>query len=880
MKRLRAWIVRIAGLVARQQREQAFADEIDSHLEMHIEEKMRAGMGRDQARREAILRLGGVEPTKQAYREHGTVPFFEDLVQDFRFAVRQLRKNRGFAATAIAMLALGLCANLAIFAFVDAALIKPLPYWDSARLVSLFESNALGSRYHLSYPDYADWKSRNKVFQSMDLYEIDDGLTLTTSTGTQKAQGARVSGGFFHTLGVKPVLGRDFREGEDAASAPRTVMLSYAAWQSRYGGRADVLGETVTLDGAPNTIVGVLPADFHFSPAEPAEFWATLHPAAERLNCRKCHSLYGIARLKDGVPVQQALAEMTSISHQLERQYPDSNRSRSATVVPLAEVIVGDVRPILLVLLGGAGLLLLIVCVNVSSLLLVRSESRRRETAIRSALGASRMRLMRQFVTEGMVLVVAGSVVGVACAYEAMRLLTRLIPVEMMDGMPYLRGLGLNADVLLFAVGISLFVGVLFSLTPVLRLPGAGMREGLAEGGRGSAGTIWRRFGANLVVVELAIAVVLLVSAGLLGKSFYRLLHTDTGLQPDHLAMMRIGLERNRYAKDEQLIALERQIVERIGSLPGVRSVGITNGLPVGDGDGIMQFQVEGRPQLREHNEANDRRVSPGYFTTLQARLVRGRYFSEGEDASKPPVVIINRTMAAQYFAGEDAIGKRINMGGPTAMEVVGIVDDIREGPLDMAMRPAMYSPFSQGPDNDFAVVVRTSQAERSVLTNISGTIHEIDRGIFTYGEVTMNDRINDSPAAYMHRSSAWLVGGFAGMALLLGVVGLYGVIAYSVSQRTREIGVRMALGAQRSTVYQLILKEAGWLAGVGIVTGLMCSVAAAMLMRRLLFDVRAWDVPTLVAVAAVLGGAAMVASYLPARRAASVNPVEALRAE
>jgi predicted permease len=450
----------------------------------------------------------------------------------------------------------------------------------------------------------------------------------------------------------------------------------------------------------------------------------------------------------------------------------------------------------------------------------------------------------------------------------------------MMDGMPYLRGLGLNADVLLFAVGISLFVGVLFSLTPVLRLPGAGMREGLAEGGRGSVGTIWRRFGANLVVVELAIAVVLLVSAGLLGKSFYRLLHTDTGLQPDHLAMMRIGLERNRYAKDEQLIALERQIVERIGSLPGVRSVGITNGLPVGDGDGIMQFQVEGRPQLREHNEANDRRVSPGYFTTLQARLVRGRYFSEGEDASKPPVVIINRTMAAQYFAGEDAIGKRINMGGPTAMEVVGIVDDIREGPLDMAMRPAMYSPFRQGPDNDFAVVVRTSQAERSVLTNISGTIHEIDRGIFTYGEVTMNDRINDSPAAYMHRSSAWLVGGFAGMALLLGVVGLYGVVAYSVSQRTREIGVRMALGARRSTVYQLILKEAGWLAGVGIVTGLMCSVAAAMLMRRLLFDVRAWDVPTLVAVAAVLGGAAMVASYLPARRAASVNPVEALRAE
>jgi macrolide transport system ATP-binding/permease protein len=880
MRWLRAWILRIAGVVPRQQGEQDFANEIESHLELHIEEKMRSGMTWEQARREAILQLGGVEWTKQAYRERGTVPFFADLVQDLHFAVRQLRKNRGFAATAIVMLALGICANVAIFAFVDAALIKPLPYQNSSRLIALFESNALGSQYHLSYPDYLDWKRLNKVFSSMDVYEIDD-LMLSTPTGAQKAEGTRVSGGFFRTLGVTPLLGRDFREGEDLASAPRVVMVSYGAWQRRFGGSKNVLGQAVTLNGAPNTIIGVLPPDFHFSPAEPAEFWATVHASGDALTNRGDHNLFGVARLKDGVSIQTALADMTSIAHQLEKQYPDSNRSRSATVLFLTDVIVGEIRPILLVLLSGAGLLLLIVCVNVSSLLLVRAESRKRETAVRSALGASRGRLIRQFATEGMLLVIVGSALGVASAYEAMRLLVRLIPADMMATMPYLRGIELNPRVLLFAFALSLFAGLLFSLTPVVRLPGSDMREGLAEGSRGAGGTVWRRFGANLVVVELAVAVVLLVSAGLLGKSFYRLLHVETGLQPDHLAMLQIGVRGDHYAKDEQLVALEREVAARVASLPGVKSVGISTALPVGDGDGIVQFQVVGKPFRREHNEANIRMVSASYFTTLQARLAGGRYFSETEDASKPPVAIINRMLAAQYFPGEDPINKHIILGGGTrAMEIVGVVDDIQEGPLDMSVRPAIYAPFSQNPDKDFGIVVRTSQTEQSLLPEISRSIHQVDPGIFTYGDITMNDRIKDSPAVYLHRSSAWLVGGFAGMALVLGVMGLYGVIAYSVSQRTREIGVRMALGAQRGTVYQLILREAGWLTAVGIVAGLMCSVAAAKLMQRLLFDVRVWDMTTLAAVAAVLGVAAMVASYLPARRAASVNPVEALRAE
>jgi macrolide transport system ATP-binding/permease protein len=548
----------------------------------------------------------------------------------------------------------------------------------------------------------------------------------------------------------------------------------------------------------------------------------------------------------------------------------------------LTEAIVGDIRPILWVLLSGAGLLLLIASVNVASLLLVRSESRRREIAVRGALGASRSRLIRQFVTEGLVLAAAGSVLGLVSAYGTMQLLPMLIPKDMMASMPYLLGLGLNLHVLIFAAVISIGAGVLFSVTPTLRLPLSEIGKGLTDGGRGAAGTTWRRFGSNLVVIELAAAMVLLVGAGLLGKSFYRLLHVDTGMEPDHVAAIRVVAPESVYAKDEQRIVLERQVLGRAAALPGVTSVGITSDLPVSDGDGVTTFRILGRPYHGETNEVNDRQVSAGYFATLHARLLRGRYFAETEDASKPRVTIVNEALAKKYFPGKDPIGQRIGndtLEPNSLREIVGVVDDIKEGPLDM-IRPAYYDPFNQSAQSDFAVVVRTSQAEQALLPVLAAAIHQIDPGIATYGGVTMSERIHDSPSAYLHRSSAYIVGGFAALALLLGVVGLYGVIAYSVSQRTREIGVRMALGAQRGTVYKLILKEAAWLIALGIGAGLLCSIAAATLTRTLLFGVSAWDVSTFAAVAVVLAVAAMLASYLPAHRAASVNPVEALRAE
>lgn len=804
------------------------------------------------------------------------------FTQDFRYALRQLRKSPAFALTSIVVLSLGICASVAIFGFVDSALIRPLPFLRPNELVDVTESVPMFPRANLSYPDYLDWKRLNQVFSSMDAYG-DTGYLLQTPSGAEPVPAIRVSDGFLHTLGVAPILGRDFYAGEDLPEAPHTVLLSYATWQKRFGGKSDIVGQSVTLSRVPYTIVGVLPQSFQFAPRGDAEFWTTLHASDPCGRRRSCHSLYGVARLKPGVTVQMALANMKTIARQLELQYPEDNKGQGASVAALSEVVVRDVRPILLALLGGAGLLLLIACVNVSSLLLVRSEGRKREIAVRGVLGASRSRLIRQFTTEGAVLVAGGVLLGLFAAQITMRVMTSMVSKDILASMPYIEGLGMNWHVLAFAFAIALAAVALFSLTPALRLPLSHLREGLTEGARGYAGTVWRRFGANLVAVELAIAVVLLVSAGLLGKSFYRLLHVEIGFQAEHLATVTVALPEVSYAENTQQVAAAKQILSRIQALPGVESVAITSQLPVSFNGNTTWIRIAGRPYNGEHNEVNQRDVSAALFTTLRARLLHGRFFTESEDASKPRVVVINETLAKQYFPGEDPIGKKI---GDTALsansmcEIIGVVEDVKDGSLDSDIWPAVYYPLNQSPDTYFSVVARTTQAEQSLLPAMVTAVREVDRGIGTMDEATMTARINNSPSAYLHRSSAGLVGGFAFLALLLGVVGLYGVIAYSVGQRTREIGVRMALGAQRGSVSQLIMKEAVWLTGIGIGSGLVCAVAAATAIRGLLFGVRSWDVATLASVAAVLGVCALLASYIPARRAAQVDPMVALRYE
>ncbi len=862
-----------------------FGGELDEEMAFHRQqaeiEFIAGGMTPEGARYAAMRQFGNA--TKLWEQSHEVVGFkMETVVQDLRFALRQLRKNPGFAMTTILILALGIGASVAIFAFVDAALIKPLPYPEPTRLVAVNESTDLFPRNNLSYPDYLDWKRMNTAFSSMEVF-TGTGYALSTPTGTEPVPGERVSAGFFQALGIQPLLGRDFHAGEDVAGAAPVVLLSYRTWQRRFGGRADVVGQAVNLSGVAHTIVGVLPSDFQFALRDNAEFWEPLQPTRECEKRRSCHNLDGVGRLKDGVSVQSAMAQMKSIALQLEKQYPDSNRGNGASVIPLSEVIVGDIRPILLMLLGGAGLLLLIACVNVSSLLLVRAESRRREIAVRGALGASRARLSRQFVTEGLTLVAAGSAAGLGFAYGGMKVLSGLISKDMMIGMPYLRGLGLSPHVLLFTGCLAALAAILFAITPILHFRFSKMRDGLMEAGRGSAGTLWRRVGANLVVIELATAVVLLTGAGLLGKSLYKLLHLDMGFPTDHLATINVGLPDAAFSKDEQVVAFARSVVARVQSLPGVESAAITSVLPVSCNCNTDWVRFVGRPYNGIHNEVNERDVSAGFFATIHAKLLRGRYFTDAEDGTKPMVVVVNEAFAKKYFPGEDPVGKRMGdteLTPKSIREIVGVVADFKDAGLGQEQWPAEYFHFNQNTDTYFSMIVRTRQDEQTVLPVLAAAIHQVSLQTAVEEGSTMTQHINDSQAAYMHRSAAYLVGGFAVLALVLGVVGLYGVIAYSVSQRTREIGVRMALGAQRSSVYKLVMLQAGWLTGTGLAIGLVCSVGASLLIRNLLFGVKAWDAVNLGCVTLLLGLASMAASFLPARRAASVNPTDALRAE
>jgi macrolide transport system ATP-binding/permease protein len=900
MRLLSTMRLRFRSLFRRGRVEQDLEDEIRDHLERQIDANVATGMTREDARNAALRAFGGVAQRKEECRDMRHVNLVDHGIQDLRFALRQLLKHRGFACTAIGVLSLGIAGSVAIFGFVDSALIKPLPYRDPSRLVTVFPARpdlAHGqTRGAVSYLDFIDWRSRNRAFDSSAAYDVRGGFTLTMPSGPEPVPGLRVTSGFFRTLGVTPALGREFLSDEEGRTALPTVVLSHSAWQRRFGGSPDILGRTITLQspwlsGAePHVVIGVLPPDFHFALAEHAEFWATIRGPQACWDVRGCRSLQVVARLAHDVSMQRATAEMTSVIEQLRAEYPEHHRNQEiGKLVPLRDVVLGNVRPMLLMFLSGAALLLVIACMNVMSLLLALSESRTQEIAVRYALGASSARLVMQFATEAFVLAAIAAAFGLLLARWGMQFLTSLLSADMISRMPYLQAVGLNVRLVSLACVVSLIAALAFAFAPVVRMPIFEAPAGLNAGSRTSAGMHWRRLGAHLVVAELAIAVVLLVGAGLLGKSFYHLLHADPGFNPRGLITSSVtpvsvqtrGADPAADAKDERPGALARRVAERLAALPGVDAVGYADLLPLGPGLAPSStFWVLGRAegdQLKEDWPV--RRVSTGYFNALQATLLRGRHFIEEEVALVRPVIIINETAARRYFAGDDPIGRQIAFGSAAspAREIVGIVGDIKEGPPETPAHPSAYVPFDQ---TGFALVIRTGQDEHALAPALVAAIHETRSDTLVGGVATMAERMNRLPSTSLQRSSASLAGGFAAMALVLSIVGLYGVVAYSVGQRSREIGVRMALGAQRTTVYRLILGEATWLVGVGTALGIIGAVIAAMLMRRLLFGVQWWDPPTLVATTLVLAMSALVASYIPARRAASVNPIEVLRAE
>ena len=890
--------LRLRPLVRRARVEQDLDDEIRDHLERRIDAEIARGMSRDEAHDAAVRAFGGVEQRKEECRDMRHVTFLDHRAQDLRFAMRQLLRQPGFAVTAVAVFTLGIAGSVAIFGFVDAGLIRPLPYRDPSRLVTVFPAGPdsaprqqRGGVSYLNLVDWRDWSTRSRSFESVAAYDVRAGFTMVTPSGPQRVAGLRVTTGFFRTLGVTPVIGREFASHEEGQTAPAAVMLSYSAWQSRFGGSPDVLGRTVTLQSPwlaaaePHAIVGVLPQDFHFTLAEHAEFWATIRGRQACWNVRTCQSLEAIARLAPGSTVSSAAAEATSMLADLRRRdSADHREAEIAKIVPLSDVMLGNVRPVLLMLLGGAGLLLVIACVNVVSLLLARSDARAREIGVRQALGASSSRVLGQFATEAVALTAIGTLCGLVLAHWAISLLTGLLSDDMISRMPYLQTAALNARVLSFAAVVSIAAAALFAIAPAARVSAAQSGSTLHNNARGFAGTHWRRFGAPLVVVELAVAMVLLAGAGLLGKSLYRLLTVDTGFNAQGLAAVSVTpvslKDTAGDAKAGRPGDLARRLAARIAALPGVESAGYADQLPIGAGLApTSTFWLPGRAPADQLKEAWPvRRVSARYLQTLETRLLRGRYFTEDEVSSVAPVMLINESAARRYFPDDDPIGRSIALGGAASpqREVVGVIGDVKDGPPETPAHPSAYVPFDNA---TFALVIRM-QGDVDLSPMLVAAIRDTAPDALVGRVATMRERAERLPSTSLNRSTAWLVGGFALIAFVLSNIGLYGVVAYSVGQRTREIGVRMALGAPRQSVYRLILGEASRIVVIGAALGAIAAVAAAASLRRLLFDVQAWDPPTLVGTAAALIASALAASYIPARRAASVNPIEVLRGD
>ncbi|MFC5864538.1 ADOP family duplicated permease [Acidicapsa dinghuensis] len=888
---------RITNLFQRSRLDQEIVTELQSHIDLRAADNEAAGMRPEAAKRDARLRFGNPQSVKEHVTGADAALTLESLWLDLRYGLRQLQRNKAFAATAIGVLALGICASAAIFAFVDAVMLRPLPYRDASRIVALFETTPLSNRYQLSYLDYLDWKRANRSLDAIAVYNSNPTSAALRTTSGRTASGIdqvdteSVSAGFFDLLGVVPILGRSFRTEEDQPGSPGVALLTYAAWQSRYGGRSDVIGQTISLDSQPAQIIGVLPASFSFAPIGDVTFWIPLQ-LWDPPQTRGDHGLSAIARLKPSITLAQASSDLQNIAATLAQQYPDADKDRGAAILPWTDIVSGKLRPLLTLLMSAAALLLLIAAFNVCSLLLVRSESRRREIAVRGALGAPRSRLIRQFLIEGFLIAAAAILPGLAAAAALIRVLLRITPGDMLAATPSLNALGFNWHVLAFGIAVAFTSGILFALTPLPGFLTSDLHQGLAQSSRSAASVVWRKLGTNLVIVELCTATILLMGASLLVRSFYLLIHSNLGIETSHLDIVRLDASGiPAYDKPAQQVILAHRLVDETLRLPGIESAAIARHVPlagiaggVGSGftfTGSTTFYIQGQPRFANPEEANFRSVGYQYFSTTRAQLQQGRLFTAMDDTSHPPVVLVNQTFARLYLAGVNPIGQHIHSDKlKSPAEVVGVVANIQEGAIDGSVAPVLYAPFDQVPDNSFYIVARTTQAPSLTLTALESVIRRVDSGIVIQVTQTMDERIQSSQPAYLRRAAAWLAGGFAVIALILGVIGLYGVIAYSVSQRTREIGVRMALGAQRSSVSTMVLAQAARLIAIGVVAGLLCSLGATTLMRSLLFGVAPWDIATLITVGIVLTASSLLASYLPARRAASVNPVEALRAE
>jgi len=811
------------------------------------------------------------------------------LLQDFRYALRQLRKSPGFTAVAVLTLALGLGANSAIFSVIDAVLLRPLPFHAPSRLV-VVKPTEPGRRDDIgvSYPTFLDWRAQNHIFGGLSVFREDD-FTLTGRGEPAHLTGAVVSANLFSVLGVPPATGRDFIPEEDNPTGTGLpIILSHSLWQNRFGSDPKIVGQSLTLDGQTFSVVGVMPVSFQFPVQRaPVEFWTTIALDSQTVNGsppmtsqRGAGYLDVIARLKPQVTAPTAQTEMARIQDGLNRQYPE-NRPKGISLVPEADAVVGDMRQGLFVLLGAVGLVLLIACANLSNLLLARAASRTKEISVRTALGATRWMIVRQLLAESLLLAAAGAAAGLALASWGIKLLTALAPADL----PRITESGLNLQVLVFTTLVAVFTSILFGLVPALQAAKPELAAALKEGGRNGTETLARgRLRSALVVTEMALAMVLLVGSGLLLRSLLGLGRVDPGFAKDHV--MTFGLDLpGRYGQPER-VAFYRNLLEQIRATPGVRSASAAFPLPLSADDVKTTFEVEGRPLKRSEFPVTTLHIiDRDYFRTLGIPLLRGREFNLQDDAAgATPVVIISERLAKQVFSGEDPVGRRIKPGissgtsGEPMRVVVGVVGDVKAEGLGAPSIPESYLSYAQLPFAPMSVVVRTEIAPANIVPTLTTEVQSLDSALPLLHVKTLDEYVDDSIVGT--RFETFLLGTFGVLAFLLTAVGLYGVISYTVAQRTREMGIRLALGADRNAILGMVVKNGTLLACAGAVIGLAAAFLLTRLMASLLFGVGPTDPLTFLCVPIALISVAILASYVPARRAAKVDPMVALRYE
>ncbi|HEX5581012.1 MAG TPA: ABC transporter permease [Gemmatimonadaceae bacterium] len=798
----------------------------------------------------------------------------ETLLQDIRYALRTLRRNIGFTAAAVLTLALGLGANAAIFGIVNGVLLRPLPYGDPDRLVMVWGKYPEFGRTSTSLPDFLDWREGARSFESM---AASHGATYNlTGTGEpEQLRASRVTANFFGTLGVQPALGRGFTADEDRGGDDFVAVLSHGLWQRRFGGDRAILGRTIQLSGRPYTVIGVAPEGFRFG--DEVDLWTPTNLDMEVP--RRAEFLTVFGRLKPGVTVERANAELAGVLARLAREYPQTNATIRSEVVSMQADFVGDVRTALLVFSGAVGLVLLIACANVANLLLARATAREREMAVRTAIGAGRGRIVRQLLTESVVIALLGAALGLVIAVGGVGLL-RGAGTEIL---PRIQEVRVDGAVILFSLALALLTGLLFGLAPAMRLSRGALHDSLKEGARGAAGGAATRIRNALVLSEVALALVLLVGAGLLVRSFERLHQVDLGFEPGNVLTYELVLPSAKFGDVAQLPAVYDELVERTRAIPGVSAVAVSDGLPMGAAN-YLSFTIEGRtPPPDAFEDIQPFSVTPGHFSVLRIPLRAGRVIEERDDAGTPAVAVVNEELVRRFFEGRDPIGRRITFGNPsnpetTWMTIVGVVGNVAQEGVTAAPYPQLYRALRQDPRRGVFVTMRTTGDPTAVASAARQALRAVDPELPLTDLMTMQERVSADLAR--PRVSVALLGIFAGIALLLAAIGIYGVISYAVAQRTREIGIRMALGASTSDVRKLVVRQGMAPALAGIALGIVGALAATRVMSSLLYGVSATDPVTFAGVPVLLAMIALAAAYLPARRATRVEPVNALRSE